>query len=387
MVLPIGRCAAPIETVRTQAEGTRYTLTAHPRRHRDADCSLETWTQSQRYKGAAVPAERYDRFQIQRPQYLGDEHWECITTELTRLHRSLEADDDGQALSDLKCLVESVARVALDLAGEPAQPNDSLDGTVKRAHDLLADQPGHALARGGEFGKMASQACRVARNLGNIRNMFGGGHGRSRTPQVRDEMVDLALDGSLTWTRWAVRRLGLFSEGRPATLIRDLVEEPATFHSGVLRQRLEAANLPGLEPHHQQELGVAVGQRVMRQTFVVRWDGLDPSLESDDLAVWPAGYRIGLLRGLWFDPDGHSTVSPLSIKDGLRVLDPVPDCAEALMEQVERLVTSTQPGLPDTDQEALCETVAWVRHRATIRPTPEAETLRKMLDHLAPPPF
>ncbi len=74
-----------------------------------------------------MPAERYDRFQIQRPRFLGDEHWECITVELGRLHRSLDADDDGQALSDIKCLVEATARVALDIAGEPAQPNDSYE--------------------------------------------------------------------------------------------------------------------------------------------------------------------------------------------------------------------------------------------------------------------
>ncbi|ROZ63299.1 hypothetical protein EDL96_07110 [Kocuria soli] len=331
-----------------------------------------------------MPADRYERFALPRPQFLGDDHWECISTELDRLHRSLEAEDDSQVLSDLKCLVESVARVALDLAGEPAQPNDSLDGCVKRAHTLLAEQPGHTLARGGEFSTVASQACKTARNLGNIRNQYGGGHGRARTPDIREEMVDLALDGGLTWARWAVRRLGLFSEGRPTSLIRDLIEEPATFHSGVLRRRLEAANLPALEPHHQQELGVAVGQRVMRQTFVVRRDGLDPCLESDDLAVWPAGYRIGLLRGLWFDPSGHPTIKANSIKDALSVLDPVPECADVLMEQVQRVRESTQPGLPEADQEALAETIEWLRHRVTVRPSTERLALQQLLEHLAP---
>ncbi len=196
-----------------------------------------------------MPVDRYDRFALQRPAFLGNDHWECISTELDRLHRSLEAEDDSQVLSDAKCLVESVARVALDLAGEPAQPNDSLDGSVKRAHDLLAGQPGHDLAQSGDFSKMASQACKIARNLGSIRNQYGGGHGRARTPDIRHEMVDLALDGGLTWARWAVRRLGLFSEGRPASLIQDLIEEPKTFYSGVLRDRLELANLPALEAH------------------------------------------------------------------------------------------------------------------------------------------
>lgn len=134
-----------------------------------------------------MPAERYDRFQIQRPRFLGDEHWECITVELGRLHRSLDADDDGQALSDIKCLVEATARVALDIAGEPAQPNDSYEKSIGRAHDLLADQPGHALARGGEFTRAASQARKIAGSLGLIRNQFGGGHGRGRMPDIRDE--------------------------------------------------------------------------------------------------------------------------------------------------------------------------------------------------------
>lgn len=197
----------------------------------------------------------------------------------------------------------------------------------------------------------------MARNFGNDRNQYGGGHGRARRPDIRHEMVDLALDGGLTWTRWALRRLGLFSEGRLAALVRDLVEEPATFHSGDLHRRLVAANLPTLEPHHQQELGVAVGQRVMRQTFVVRWDGQDPCLSSDDLAVWPAGYRIGLLRDMWFAPDGHPTVTPHSIKEGLEVLDPVPDAADDLQEQVTRAQEFTLPTLPDADQESVREIV------------------------------
>lgn len=334
-----------------------------------------------------MPAARYDRFEIERPEFLGDEHWQCVTIELDRLHRSLEAGDDSQVLSDLKCLLEAVARIALDIAGEPARASESLDRTAKRAHDLLAEQPGNSLVRGGDFAKMASQACRIARNMGSIRNQYGGGHGRSRSPQLRDEMVDLALDGSLTWARWAVRRLGLFSEGRPATLIRDLVEESAIFHSGVLQRRLEAANLASLEVHHQQELGVAVGQRVMQQTFVVRWDGLDPCLKSDDLEVWPTGYRVGLLRGLWFDPSGRTTVSPQSIKDGLGVLDPIPDGSEALSKQIQRLVDSTQPGLPDADREALAETVKWIRHRALVRPADEQPALQQLLEHLDPSPL
>lgn len=334
-----------------------------------------------------MTARKYERFAIHRPEFLGDEHWESIELELDRLSRSLDAEDDGQALSDLKCLVEAVARVTLEIAGEPAQPSDPLDKTVGRAHRLLAGQPGQALVVGGEFGRIASHSSKIARTIGIIRNQYGGGHGRSRRPHLRDEMVDLALDGALMWCRWSVRRLGLFSEGRPTSLVRDLVEQPATFYSGDLRRRLEAANLSSLELHHQQELGVAVGQRVMRETFVVRWDGLDPCLKSDGLVTWPGGYRIGLLRGLWFNPDGLPTITPQSIRDGLSVIDPVPDAAETLNELVKRVVVSTEPSLPDADRIELQKTVGWLSRRIPLRPEGERAALHRLEQHLNGVPF
>lgn len=134
--------------------------------------------------------------------------------------------------------------------------------------------------------------------MGKFRNEYGGGHGRAKLPHIRDEMVDLALDRALIWTRWALRRLGYSSEGRPLVLIRDLIEDSQTFHSGTLKRRLECSNLPALEPRHQRALGVAVGQRIMRGRFVVHWDGLDPCLDSDDILTWTSEYRLELTSGL-----------------------------------------------------------------------------------------
>jgi hypothetical protein len=335
-----------------------------------------------------VSAERYERFQVNRPQYLGDEHWLSIEAELGRLHRALEADDDSQAIGDVKCLVESVARVTLDIAGKPADPKASFDSTVSRAHDLLARQPGHELAYESEYGKLATQASKMARNLGNVRNDFGGGHGRARQPRIRDEMVDLALDGGLIWARWALRRLGLFSEGRPDALIRDLVEERATFRAGVIRRRLEAANLPDLEPRHQRALGVAVGQRAMSGTFVVREGGVTACLESDDTeALWTPDYRIGLAHGLLFDPDERPTVRDQSLRDSLMALDPIPDCSVDLEELVDRIVTSTEEGQIAADVPASSELKSFVLSRIRVRPAGEHAPLRRLAEHVQPPPF
>ena len=255
---------------------------------REPLCRLPPSTVALRGTVTQMPS-RYTRFDIRRPDYLAEVHWDSISIEIDRLTRSLDADDDGQVLADAKCLVESVAKVTHEIAGEPAP--ESLKSLVSGAHELLRGQPGHELERATPFAQIANSANKMAQQLGEIRNAFGGGHGRAQQPRVRSEAVDLALDAAFTWTRWALRRLGLFSEGRPEALIRDLIVESATFRSGTLKRRLEAANLGTLEARHQRALGVAVGQRVMRNTFVVREDGLEPALLSDDRTTGRASRR------------------------------------------------------------------------------------------------
>ncbi|MFF2267331.1 hypothetical protein ACFVTZ_03635 [Cellulosimicrobium cellulans] len=331
-------------------------------------------------------SEGYQRFQVGRPDYLGDEHWRSVETEVTRLDRSLTAGDRVQGVGDLKCLVEAVAKVTLEIAGTPADPNASFDSTVHKAHTLLAQQPGHELANESEFGKMATQASKIARSLANIRNEFGGGHGRARQPAVKPEMVDMALDGALLWVRWALRRVGLFSEGRPDALIRDLIEEGAVFHAGVLRRRLEAANLPHLEQRHQRALGVAVGQRAMQGTFVVAQGGVTACVDSDDTeTLWTPDYRLGLANGLLFDPAELPTVTDRSVRDGLMALDPLPDCTEELTGLVNRIVGSTREGTVATeDPGGLRE---FVMERANVRPETERPALERLATHISAWPF
>ncbi|MGI5502338.1 hypothetical protein [Lentzea sp. CA-135723] len=329
----------------------------------------------------------YTRFQIARPEYLGDDHWACVEREADRLWRSLAADDGAQALSDIKCLVESISRIVLEIDGNPAAPNIAFDAVVTQAHTLLTGQPGRELANQSTFGQLATQASKIARNLGNIRNEFGGGHGRARTPDLRDEMVALALDGGLLWSRWALRRLGYFSEGRPTPLINDLVTGEI-FHGGTLERRLLAANLPRLDPRHQRSIGVAVGQRVMRGTFVVRRDGLEPSLESDDLSTWPRDYRIGLTYGLWFDPTGGLTLTARSLEDALRVLAPVPDCAADLADWVARIAERRFPGGLSDEFTASLAAEQFVRRWTPFRPAEEHPALMALAELVKPePPF
>lgn len=330
----------------------------------------------------------YTRFEITRPDHLSEDQWRCVGTEAERLGRSIDAGDAAQALTDIKCLVESIARIALDIDGTPADPNASFDTVVNKAHLLLAGQPGHELANDSPFSGLASQASKIARNLGAIRNEYGAGHGRARTPGFADEMLTLALDGGMLWARWALRRVGYFAMGRPSSLINDLIIEPQSFYSGTLRTRLAAANLPQLEGRHQRSIGVAVGQRVMRNTFVVRWDGLDPCLESSDLTEWPRDYRLGLAFGLWFSPEDHLTLTSFSVQAALTVLDPLPDAAPELSDMVQRVAAARAPGGLTGNWSEDRATAQFVSSRIPLRPADEAPVLTELAKLVEPePPF
>jgi hypothetical protein len=126
----------------------------------------------------------------------------------------VEVNDGWQAIGYMKCVVESIARVTLEINGTPGAP-EKFESNVKTAHELLRSQPGRELAHEDPFGTMATQASKMAIALARARNEYGSGHGKPRVPQLAQEMVVLALDGGLLWSRWALRRLGFFVEGRP----------------------------------------------------------------------------------------------------------------------------------------------------------------------------
>lgn len=304
--------------------------------------------------------------------------------EVLRLERSLTAADDVQAIGDAKCVVEATAKVVWDINGTPADSNESFPKVVARAHELLRAQPGHELAHLSAYGALATQAAKMAGNLAEIRNAIGGGHGRARQPYVRAEEVDLALDGALTWVRWALRRLDLFAEGRPDQLIQDLVgsdtESQATFTKGLLARRLASADLARLEPKWQRALGVAVGQRSAGGTFVVSGDGFDPALDSSDLVAWPAQYRIGLALGCMFNRDEQPTIWPGALAAAVKVLVPVEGEEEVLGDLVERIVLHYRPS--KSDQAQLTEAVRDIELAAGQIAGPMQPPLRKLLVYL-----
>ncbi|HMS12292.1 MAG TPA: hypothetical protein PKD80_04260 [Microthrixaceae bacterium] len=110
----------------------------------------------------------------------------------------------------------------------------------------------------------------------------------------------------------------------------------ATWHKGELGRRLDEVGLDKLLPEAQRRVGLAVGRRCARQTFVVIEDGLRACAASSNLEDWPPAYREGLLDGLFLDLDGHLTVEPATAGAAVRVLLPVADTDRRLQVLVER---------------------------------------------------
>lgn len=185
------------------------------------------------------------------------------------------------------------------------------------------------------------------------------------------------------WVRWAVRRLGPFAYGRPGTLLEAIRSDE--WRSGMLGERLRAANLPQLELRHQRALGVPVGQRVMGGTFVVRCDGLDPCLDSDALDPWTSAYRQGLATGLTEDKDGRLTLTPHSVRWAAEVIDPIPDNAEWLAELVERVGSHPAQAALQGDAPEMRATREGMDSRASLRPQPEREAWAALAHLLYPP--
>ncbi|WP_165549953.1 abortive infection family protein [Kribbella speibonae] len=327
----------------------------------------------------------YDRFRVPLPEHIGTAHTEAIDLELQRFSRAIDARDDGQAIGYLKCLIEAIAKVVLDLNGTPAGGSDSFDPTVKQAHDLLAAQPGHELANGTQFGNLATQARKMAVSMSTIRNNYGGGHGRARQPELQAEMLDLAMDGSLLWVRWAIRRLGYFAQGRPETLIRDLVGDPTgqiSFYAGDLTSRLQSADLPNIDPRHARSIGLAVGQRAAQHTFNVRIEGVDAAVSDNDLERWPTSYRVGVANGLLFSPDELPTIAVANVQPALQVCSPVIDAPDEIATLLRRVIATRAPGPLPGDPQPNLDLLWFVEQHAGNRPADEQAAWRDLAHHL-----
>lgn len=330
----------------------------------------------------------FERYGLHEPMRIGDARRDAIEVELERLARAEGANDDAQAIEYLKCTLEAIAKVVLDLAGQPAASNAPFDTVMNNAHPLLAQQPGIELEHTSPFGDLATQARKMAISMSRVRNNYGSGHGRARTPEVKNEMLLLAKDGSLLWARWALRRVDHFANGRPETLVRDLVGDPdgrIVFYGGSLTERLRDADLRNQEPRNARAIGAAVGQRAAQGTFVVAGEGVAPAVEDPDLETWPAAYRLGVASGLLFGPDGIPSISVWTLTRALQVCLPITDQPEAVANLLEDVVTAMPPGSLTGEPDSIARLKALIDDAGPQRPQHEPKAWAKLTGRLAAP--
>ncbi len=269
-----------------------------------------------------------------RPDGLSDGQWGVIREAEDRLFRASAASDSQLVVGSAKELCESIAKIVATERGDTLGRGADMPELVAAAHKALEFQPGEGLANDPETRKIAQGLKSVVSGLAELRNRHGTGHGHATLTGVTEEHANLAIDASLLWSKWALRRLEPYISGGVTALVRDL--EGAIFHQGDLARRLGYANLEVLSDEDQLRLGVAVARRASGGTFVVARDGVE-SVDASDGRVWPAGYVEGVVNGLLLDRDGTLDPNGWKIRETSRLLAGLADPSPVL-HRLERQV-------------------------------------------------
>lgn len=219
-----------------------------------------------------------------------------------------------------------------------------------------------------------------------LRNRFGTGHGRVLPPEMDEELAPLCVDAAFLWSRWALRRLGYLLARRPLGLVTAL--QDGIFYRGDLRKLLQTVNLPELEPSDQRLVGVAVGYRAMRDTFVVKDEGVEECALQPDLQVWPKDYRAGLLEGLFLDRQGYVDTNAWAAKASAVVIAPAPTAAQFLKELATKIAQASWAYRFASDAATRAQAVAAMRTSSPVLPNAQArDAWERIVWRLDPDPW
>jgi hypothetical protein len=321
---------------------------------------------------------------LSRPAELGTDHWSAIEAHADRVERARRDGDLVLVIGSAKDLAETIAKIVLELNGEIVPSNAQLPDLLTRVHIALDRQPGQGAAADPPVRNIVQGAKTVISQLPELRNRFGTGHGRVLTPQVDEKLALLCLDAALLWARWVLRRLDQFLVGRPLSLVTALQE--GIFYRDDLRDRLKAVQLPALEPTVQRQIGVAVAHRAMGGTHNVQIEGVDQCAEQPDLAIWPVGYRAGLLEGAFLDREGYVDVNVWGAQASAAVIAPVPSAGDVMQDLADKVGQAAWAYRFANESATRDRTVDTMRGALAVLPDSARDAWRQIIQRLQPVP-
>jgi hypothetical protein len=239
-------------------------------------------------------------FELERSTVLSPEQWDAVQEHLQRIERARATRDWAQGVGSAKEMVESVARIALEVRGVGVSNSVKFPALIHEAHGVLERPDAEEFASDLPTRTIIKQAKGAVTQLAELRTAVGTGHGSATRRATLEEHVDVSMDAAVLWCRWAIRRLGAVVDGRHADLIGDL-RGGRSFSAGDLSRRLRAVNLPTQDEGEQRLIGQAVGRRAASDTFTVRHDGVEVVAPGQ---AWPLQYRLGVVEGLFLGEDG-----------------------------------------------------------------------------------
>jgi len=319
---------------------------------------------------------------LQKPALLDNEAWTAVEQHRTRLATAIIQNDAPLVIGSAKELVECVARVATEVKGVITPSNADFVEVVNTAHVALDRQAGKGITRASDIRAIAQNAKKIVLSVRDVRNDFGTGHGRAEVHSIADEMVSLVVGGALLWVRWALTRLEHLILGAPENLIAEL--RSAIVSRKSLTEYLEALVLPEQPEDIQRALGIAFAQRSANGTFVARQVGLDGPARSDDLALWPAAYRLGIAEGLTLSHDGFFMLDQAWVSMLVDIVLPLPPSQlKGFVRELSGKIAEAGP-LPNLTVEELYGLASVLRQELERLPEAVQEDWLKLADLVDP---
>lgn len=319
--------------------------------------------------------------ELTRPNCVNDQEWEALAKLRDRLGRADRDNDAELMLGTAKELCESVAKIAHQQRSEPFAPLPDMPELINGAHRLVDRIPAEGGAQRVAVRGLAQTAMKLAKQLNDLRNQAGTGHGRP-DPTGLDEIDGrFAAATGLLWSSWVLSRLDALVAADPDRLAADIASQ--IFYAGDLERRLREAGLATMEPRDQHAVGYAVGQRGgPGGTANVYREGVAPARSDPDLTRWPAEYRRGVALGLITDRNGYTVVSRPKIISIVELLGPLPDGGATVIDELRGRIAESELAYSVSEEE-LAEAIDTLREGAFTSGPPLAAALESVALELA----